>query len=82
MRKLLEVLKPNNWWDPEGAIVIAQYDKFRLIQEEDNWIHLEEGEGNVRVSMPVDIWDRLISNYLEQGPLNTDQGNVKYVPKY
>ena len=39
------------------------YDEFRL-DIEDGWVHLIDGEGSTRVSMPKDIWDGLVRKYI------------------
>lgn len=36
------------------------------VSEESGWMHLDDGEGTIRVSMPKDIWLELCKKTLEQ----------------
>ena len=42
--------------------VVAHADDFRL-ELEDGWIHIYDGEGAPRLSIPHDVWDKLIRSY-------------------
>lgn len=45
-------------------------DEF-TIEIEDDWVHLLDGEQTVRVSMPQDIWDELVSSYFVKQTLDS-----------
>ena len=44
---------------PQEDHVIARADEFTVVLDDDEYVHLLDGEGNVRVSMPHDIWEQL-----------------------
>jgi len=41
------------------------YDEFKL-EVDDGWVHLLDGEGSVRVSMPKSIFDGLVKKYISK----------------
>jgi hypothetical protein len=53
-----EALKEDSG-DSEWPKVIAKADEFRVELDEDEQVHLKDGEGNIRVSMPLVIWKQL-----------------------
>jgi len=57
LKKLLE-----NAGVREETSALARYDEFS-IEVDNHWIHLLDGEGTIRVTMPQDVWDGLISSY-------------------
>lgn len=42
--------------------LIAQADEFKVEHDENDQVHIIDGEGTIRVSMPVDVWRQLISS--------------------
>ena len=42
--------------------VIAQADEWRVEADDDDQVHLIDGEGTVRASMPLEIWDGLVKS--------------------
>jgi hypothetical protein len=42
------------------AFVIASSDEFDIVEDSSNFVHIMDGEGTVRVSMPREIMDDIV----------------------
>lgn len=53
-----------NIFESVGRAMISEaHDGFSL-EVDDEWVHILDGEGSVRVSMPTDTWDNLVKKYI------------------
>ena len=41
---------------------VAHADDFK-VELEDDWVHIKDGENSTRLSMPLDVWDKLVRSY-------------------
>ncbi len=55
-----------NIFESVGRAMVSEataHDEFSL-EVDDEWVHILDGEGSVRVSMPKDTWDNLVKKYI------------------
>lgn len=53
-------------------------DEF-VVSEEFGWMHLDDGEGTTRISMPKDVWTDLCKKTLEQKTQTDEDINVEFI---
>ncbi len=53
-----------NIFERVGRAMVSEssHDEFSL-EVDDEWVHILDGEGSVRVSMPKDVWDNIVQKY-------------------
>lgn len=37
--------------------ILAKADEFTAKMAEDGWVHITDGEGVIRLSLPYDVWE-------------------------
>jgi len=52
-----------NIFENVGREMVSEANDEFSLEVDDGWVHILDGEGSVRVSIPQDIWDKLIQKY-------------------